>query len=207
MNSTTTPSSDVAFSPRVKALQLRKGSRHAYARMEAAGGWASEIDDDLKGFIEAQNSVFLATANAQGQPYIQHRGGPAGFLRIMDAHTIAFANFDGNRQFITQGNLEENPKAQLFLIDYATQQRVKIWGTAAVIEDDTELVRSLMPPGYKARASQAIVFKVTAWDGNCRQHIPQRLDADDVRRAIADRDARIAELEAQLKRRDTSAVS
>jgi predicted pyridoxine 5'-phosphate oxidase superfamily flavin-nucleotide-binding protein len=170
-------SSDVAFTPRVKAVQVRKGSRRAYARMEAAGGWATLIDEDLKRFVEQQISVFLATASADAQPYVQHRGGPPGFLRVIDEHTIAFADFDGNRQFITQGNLEENPKAQLFLIDYATRRRIKIWGTARVVEDDAELVQSLMPSDYRARASQAIVFTVTAWDANCPQHIPQRIEA------------------------------
>ena len=192
------PSSDVAFSARVKALQARKGSRSAYARMEAAGGWADRIDEDLAGFIEQQTSVFFATASADGQPYVQHRGGPPGFLRVIDDRTIAFADFDGNRQFITQGNLDENPKAQIFFIDYATRRRIKVWGTAKIVEDDPDLVRSLMPPGYKARASRAVVFTVTAWDANCPQHIPQRLEAADVQAALAARDARIAELEARL---------
>lgn len=197
-NTAARPSSDVAFTPRVKAVQARKGSRAAYARMEAAGGWATQIDPELQAFIEQQRSVFLATANPDGQPYIQHRGGPPGFLRVVDPHTIAFADFDGNRQFISQGNLEENPKAHLFLIDYATRRRVKIWGRAKVVENDESLVRSLMPLGYRARAKQAIVFTVTAWDANCPAHIPRRLEAPDVQAAIAERDARIVELEARI---------
>jgi hypothetical protein len=143
-----------------------------------------------------------------GQPYIQHRGGPAGFLRVLDEHTIAFADFRGNRQFITSGNLGENSHAFLFLIDYAQRRRVKIWGTARVVEDDAELVATLMPTGYKARPEQAIVFTVEAWDENCPQHIPQRFEAADVARAlaerdavIAERDARIATLETELRRR------
>jgi len=171
--------SDVAFSPRVKAVQARKGSRAAYARMEASGGWETRIDEDLREFISRQTSVFLATASADGQPYVQHRGGPPGFLHVLDERTIAFADFDGNRQFITQANLEENPKAQLFLIDYSTRRRVKIWGRARVVENAPALVSSLMPPRYRARASQAIVFEVAAWDVNCPQHIPHRLDAAD----------------------------
>ena len=179
MNPASPPNSDVAFSPRVKAVQMRKGSRRAYARMEAAGGWATRVDKELKHFIERQDSVFLATASADGQPYVQHRGGPPGFLHVIDDRTIAFADFDGNRQFITQGNLEENPRAQLFLIDYSTRQRVKVWGTAEVVEDNPDLVRSLMPPNYRARASRVIVFEVVAWDANCPQHIPQRIDLKD----------------------------
>lgn len=194
-NPGTSPASDVAFSPSVKAVQARKGSRAAYARMEASAGWATRIDDDLRDFIERQTSVFLATASADAQPYVQHRGGPPGFLHVLDEQTIAFADFDGNRQYITQGNLEENAKAQLFLVDYTTRQRVKVWGIARVVEDDEAFVRSLMPPSYPAQARQAIVFRVSAWDANCRKHIPLRLDEADVREAIAVRDARIEELE------------
>jgi predicted pyridoxine 5'-phosphate oxidase superfamily flavin-nucleotide-binding protein len=189
------PASDVAFSDRVKAVQARKGSRAAYARMESSSGWSTHIDPDLREFIESQTSVFLATASADGQPYVQHRGGPPGFLHVLDEQTIAFADFDGNRQYITQGNLEENAKAQLFLIDYTTRQRVKIWGTAKVVEDNQAFVRSLMPPSYPATSTQAVVFRVTAWDANCRKHIPLRIDEADARRAIEQRDARITELE------------
>jgi hypothetical protein len=200
--------SDIAFTPSVKAIQARKGSREAYARMERGGGWSQTIDAELGEFISAQTSVFLATVNAAGQPYIQHRGGPAGFLHVLDERTIAFADYRGNRQFITSGNLGENSRAFLFLIDYAQRRRVKIWGTARVVEDDAELVATLMPAGYKARPEQAIVFKVEAWDENCPQHIPQRFEAAEVARAlaerdaaIAERDARIAALEAELRRR------
>ncbi|HMS94238.1 MAG TPA: pyridoxamine 5'-phosphate oxidase family protein [Tabrizicola sp.] len=195
-----TPSSDIAFTPSVKAIQSRKGSRDSYARMEARGGFRTEIDEDLAGFIQAQTSVFLATANAEGQPYIQHRGGPAGFLRVLGPTTIGLADFTGNRQFITAGNLQDNPRAYLFLIDYANQSRIKIWGRARVVTDDPELVQRLLPEDYRARAEQAIMFEVTAWDANCPQHIPQRFEAADVASALATRDARIAELEAALAR-------
>ncbi|HMW77225.1 MAG TPA: pyridoxamine 5'-phosphate oxidase family protein [Rhodocyclaceae bacterium] len=192
--------SDVAFTPAVKAIQSRKGSRSAYARMESQGGWATAITPDLAAFIAAQTSVFLATANAQGQPYIQHRGGPPGFLRVLDEHTLGFADFNGNRQFISSGNLAENPKAHLFLIDYTMRQRIKLWGTARVIEDDPDLIERLMPPDYKAKGEQAMLFSVAAWDANCPQHIPQRLEAGDVARALQSRDERIAELEAEIRR-------
>jgi predicted pyridoxine 5'-phosphate oxidase superfamily flavin-nucleotide-binding protein len=194
-----TYSSDVAFTETVKSVQTRKGSRRAYARMEEAGSWETRITPDLKEFIEAQTSLFLATANAEGQPYIQHRGGPAGFLHVLDDQTIGFADFVGNRQFITVGNLAENPKAHLFLIDYANQQRVKVWGEARVVEGDAELTARLMPQGYKARAAQVILFKVAAWDANCPQHIPQRLEAAEVAAALAERDRRIEALESEIK--------
>lgn len=193
-----TSSSDVAFTPAVKAIQARKGSRRAYANQEQAGGWSTEVTPDLKAFIEAQTSIFLATANAEGQPYIQHRGGPAGFLNVLDAHTLGFVDYAGNRQFISSGNLADNPKAYLFLIDYAHRRRIKIWGTARVVEGDDALVTELMPPDYRARAEQAILFTVSAWDSNCPQHIPQRFEAADVAAALAERDARIAALEAEV---------
>jgi len=193
-------SSDVAFTPTVKAVQARKGSRTSYARVEERGGWQTRIPPDLAAFIESQISVFLATVNAQGQPYIQHRGGPAGFLRVLDDKTIGFADFAGNKQYITQGNLSDNPKAYLFLIDYAHRQRVKIWGEARVVENDDALTARLMPQGYKARPEQVILFTVAAWDTNCHQHIPQRFEAADVAAALAERDGRIEVLEAEIKR-------
>jgi uncharacterized protein len=198
MSGTHTFSSDVAFTPAVKAVQVRKGSREAYARVEQNGGWRTEIDDDLAVFLAAQDSMYLATASADGQPYIQHRGGPRGFIRVLDKNTLAFADYSGNRQYITQGNLSENPKANIFVMDYAHRRRVKIWGEARVVDDDPSLLQSLMPRGYRARPEQVILFKVSAWDTNCPQHIPQKFDAADVAAALASRDARIAELEAEL---------
>lgn len=191
-------SSDVAFTPSVKAIQTRKGSRDAYARVEERGGWRTEIDDDLAAFIGEQTSFFLATSTADGQPYIQHRGGPPGFIHILDKTTLAFADFRGNQQYITQGNLSENPKAYIFLIDYVHRRRIKLWGEARVIEDDPALVTSLMPRGYKAKSDQVILFKVAAWDMNCPQHIPQKLDVADVAAVIGQRDERIAALEAEV---------
>lgn len=192
--------SDVAFTPGVKAIQSRKGSRDTYARMESQGGWATVITEELAEFIAGQTSVFLATANAQGQPYIQHRGGPPGFLQVLDKHTIGFADFNGNRQYISSGNLAENPRAHLFLIDYTTRQRIKLWGSARVVEDDKELIKRLMPVNYRAKSEQAILFTVDAWDANCPQHIPQRLEAGDVAKALQSRDLKIAELEAEIRR-------
>jgi len=198
MSETDIYSSDVAFTPAVKAIQARKGSRDAYAHLEENGGWRTEIDDKLRGFLAATDSFYLATASAEGQPYIQHRGGPKGFIKILDKNTIAFADYSGNRQYITQGNLSENPKANIFVMDYAHRRRVKIWGEARVVEDDPALTQSLMPRGYRARPEQVILFRIAAWDTNCPQHIPQKFDAADVAAAIAQRDTRIAELEAEL---------
>jgi predicted pyridoxine 5'-phosphate oxidase superfamily flavin-nucleotide-binding protein len=188
-------SSDVAFTPAVKAVQARKGSREAY---EQRGEWRTEIDEDLAAFLAATNSFYLATASADGQPYIQHRGGPKGFLRILDKNTLAFADYSGNRQYITQGNLSENPKAYIFVMDYLHRRRVKLWGEAKIVENDPALLQSLMPKGYRARPEQAILFRISAWDTNCPQHIPQKFDAADVATALASRGVRIAELEAEL---------
>ena len=192
--------SDVAFSASVKATQARKGSRQAYAAMEQNGSWQTRITPDLATFIEAQTSVFLATASKDGQPYIQHRGGPAGFLKVLDEKTIGFADFAGNRQYVSLGNLAENPKAHLFLIDYVNRQRVKIWGEARIIEDDRELLKRLMPQNYRARPEQVLLFTVAAWDANCPRHIPQRFDAPDVAATLTEQAQRIATLEAELTR-------
>jgi uncharacterized protein len=199
MDATPSYASDVAFTPTVKAIQTRKGSRRGYATMEQRGSWETRITPDLAAFIEAQTSVFFATASADGQPYIQHRGGPAGFLRVLDDKTIGFVDFAGNKQYITQGNLADNPKAYLFLIDYAHRRRIKLWGEARVVEGDAALMARLMPEDYKARPEQVILFTVSAWDSNCPQHIPQRFDAADVAAALEERDKRIAALEAELE--------
>ena len=202
------PASDIAFTPAVKTIQARKGSRETYAKVEARGGWRTEIDEDLAARLADTDSFYFATATADGQPYIQHRGGPKGFVKILDKSTIAFADYSGNRQYITQGNLSENPRAYIFAMDYAHRRRVKIWGEARVVEDDPALLQALMPKDYRARPEQVVLFKIAAWDTNCPQHIPQKFDADDVAAALAMRDARIAALEAELEaRKGTSAAS
>jgi predicted pyridoxine 5'-phosphate oxidase superfamily flavin-nucleotide-binding protein len=198
MSDVHTYSTDVAFTPAEKAIQTRKGSRDGYAHLEQSGGWRTEIDENLAAFLAETNSFYLSTANADGQPYIQHRGGPKGFVKILDKNTIAFADYSGNRQYITQGNLSENPKAYIFIMDYAHRRRVKIWGQAQVVENDHALTEALMPKGYKARPEQVILFKISTWSTNCPQHIPQKFDAADVAAALASRDARIAELEAEV---------
>ncbi len=192
------PASDVAFSPAVKAVQERRGSRASNARLEEKGGWQTAISPELAEVLSQTRSFYLATASAAGQPYIQHRGGPPGFLHVLDPHTLAFADFSGNRQYITTGNLAENPRAAIFVMDYAARRRLKLWGTARVVEDDRALLSGLWPQGYAARPEQAIVFSVAAWDRNCPQHIPQLFAAEDVAQTILKFQARILELEAQV---------
>lgn len=193
------PSSDVAFTPSVKAIQTRRKSRDAYAKLEANGGFRTDIDEDLILFLSKVNTAFLATANALGQPYAQHRGGPPGFIRVVAPRTLGFVDYAGNRQYISTGNLAENDKAFLILMDYAHQRRIKLWGRARVVEGDEALVARLTPEGYRARPEQVILFEIDAWDANCPQHIPQMFAADDVAAALAGRDAKIKALETQLE--------
>lgn len=188
--------SDVAFTPAVKLVQEKKGSRRAYARMEEKGGWQETVTDDLAQFIGERDSFYLGTASADGQPYIQHRGGKPGFLKVLDEKTLAFADFRGNRQYITAGNLSENYKACIFLMDYPNRRRIKIWGRAEVV-DDPALVARLADADYDGRPEQAVVFKVGAWDINCPQHITPRYTEAEVGEIIAPLKRRIAELEAQ----------
>jgi predicted pyridoxine 5'-phosphate oxidase superfamily flavin-nucleotide-binding protein len=192
--------SDVAFTPAVKAVQERKGSRAAYGRMEKGRGWRTTITPDLADFIAELDMFYLGTATAAGQPYIQHRGGPPGFLKVIDERTLGFADFGGNQQYLTLGNLSENPKAFLFLIDYANQRRVKVWGTARVVEDDPALLDRLRDPEYPGEAERAILFTVEAWDINCPQHIHRRFSEREISPMIEQLQARIAELESEVER-------
>ncbi|RYZ44052.1 MAG: pyridoxamine 5'-phosphate oxidase [Myxococcaceae bacterium] len=193
-------SSDVAFSPAVKRVQSERGSRTAYARMERAGGFETEVTEDLREFLAQVDTGFLATTNADGQPYLQHRGGPRGFIRALGPHTLGFVDFVGNRQYISTGNLSENDRVCLFLIDYARQRRVKVWGTARVVPATQELLAQLAPSEGRARPEQVILIQVSAWDVNCPQHIPRKLDASEVAQAIQRLEQRIAELEAENRR-------
>lgn len=194
------PSSDVAFTPAVKAVQSSKGSRRAYARVEAQGGFETTVTPELEAFLAEVDTAYLATASASGQPYAQHRGGPKGFLRALDAHTLGFVDYAGNRQYISTGNLSENSQAFLFLMDYAHRRRVKLWGQARVVDADAALLAKLMPEGTTARAEQVILFRVTAWDVNCPQHIPQKLDAAEVAAAMESLQAQVASLKADNAR-------
>jgi uncharacterized protein len=194
------PSSDVAFTATVKVMQSRRGSRDAYAKMEARGGFRTKITPDLIAFLGETDTAYLATANATGQPYAQHRGGPKGFIRALDETTLGFADYAGNRQYVTLGNLAENEQAFLFLMDYANRRRIKIWGRARTVEDDPELISRLMPRGYAARAEHAVLFTVTAWDVNCPRHIPQKLDATEAGEVVATLRSRIESLEAENRK-------
>jgi predicted pyridoxine 5'-phosphate oxidase superfamily flavin-nucleotide-binding protein len=169
------PPDQVMFSAAVRA---RRGSRDAYACRASAGRFARELSAEVIGFISERNSAYLATASAEGQPYVQHRGGPRGFLRVLDERTIAFADYAGNKQYISTGNLGENERAFLFLMDYAAARRLKVWGRARVVVGDSGLFTRLADPGYRARIEQAIVFTVEAWDWNCSQHIPRLVPAE-----------------------------
>jgi len=178
-------------------MQARRGSREAYAKTEARGGFQTKLTPDLIAFLTEVDSAYLATANAAGQPYVQHRGGPKGFICALDGTTLGFADYAGNRQYITLGNLAENDQAFLFLMDYAHRRRIKIWGRAWVVEADPELISRLMPKGYPARAERAVLFEVKAWDMNCPRHIPQKLDAGEVAKVVAKLQSRIETLEAE----------
>ncbi|HTQ39350.1 MAG TPA: pyridoxamine 5'-phosphate oxidase family protein [Pirellulales bacterium] len=194
--------SDVAFTPAVKAIQTEKGSRNIYAEMEEDTGWETVVTPQLAKFISGLDMFYLGTANAAGQPYIQYRGGSPGFLKVIDEHTLAFADFGGNRQYITLGNLSENPKAFIFLMDYAHSRRVKLWGTAKVVENDEALLSQLADSEYRAgKPERAIVFTLTAWDMNCPQHIHKRVAVKDVAPIIEQLQTRIKELEAELAQR------
>lgn len=190
--------SDIAFTPAVKQIQTAKGSRASYAKVEQRG-WNTAVTPDLAEFLAGLDMFYLGTANAEGQPYIQYRGGAPGFLKVVDARTLAFADFGGNRQYITLGNLSENPKAFLFLMDYANASRVKVWGTAKVVENDPALLDQLRDSEYPGNVERAIVFTLEAWDSNCPQHIHQRFAQRQIAPVIAELQAKIADLEAQLR--------
>ena len=196
----TPPTSDIAFTPAVKALQERNGSRAGYARMAEKKDWHDTVTPDLAAFLAERDSFYLGTASAAGRPYIQHRGGPRGVLKVLDSKTLAFADYSGNRQYITLGNLAENDQAYLFLMDYEHQVRIKIWGRAGVVEDDEALLAAVVDPDYDARAERVIRFQLEAWDKNCRQHIPHLVPAEEVDALRV----RVAELEGELEVRRAS---
>lgn len=202
----TTPVSNVAFTPAVKAVQERLGSRDGYAAMEARGGWSNTITPDLAAFIAERDSFYLGTASAAGQPYIQHRGGRRGFLKVLDAETLAFADYRGNRQYISVGNLSENDRVFLFLMDYPNRRRIKIWGVAKVVEDDLELLARLTDPESDAVAERAFLIHVEAWDANCPKHITPRFRAEEVEEMVRPLRDRIAELEAALSHASRQSV-
>jgi predicted pyridoxine 5'-phosphate oxidase superfamily flavin-nucleotide-binding protein len=163
--------SDIGFTPSVKAAQQVRGSRKNYERMEQQGGWQDTVTPELAAFIAQRDSFYLGTASRAGQPYIQHRGGARGFLKVLDEATLGFADFVGNAQYISVGNLDENNKAFIFLMDYPNRRRIKIWGTAKIVEGDTDLLQQLTDEGYPGHPQRGVLFHVEAWDVNCPQHI------------------------------------
>jgi uncharacterized protein len=192
--------SDVAFTPAVKVIQTEKGSRTTYARVEQGRGWQTEVTSELKTFLSELDMFYLGTANANVQPYVQYRGGAPGFLKVIDEKTLGFADFGGNRQYITLGNLADNPKAFIFLMDYVSSRRIKLWGTARVVEDDLDLLERLQDPQYPGRVERAIVFCVEAWDVNCPQHIHKRFPQAVVAPIIEKLQAQVRELQDSLSR-------
>ena len=190
--------SDVAFTESVKAIQSAKGSRASYAKVEQGRGWQTKITPDLERFLAQLDMFYFGTATAQGQPYIQYRGGPPGVLKMLDERTVGFADYRGNSQYITLGNLAENPKAFIFLMDYVNSRRVKMWGTARVVEGDLRLLDQLRDSDYPGHVERAILFSLEAWDVNCPQHIHTRFSQKQIAPVIEDLQAKVRELEAKL---------
>ena len=198
-------SSDIAFTPAVKGIQAEKGSRSSYSRMERGGSWETTVTPELEAFLADLDMFYLGTANAEGQPYIQYRGGSPGFLKKVDEKTLGFADFGGNRQYITLGNLSENPQAFIFLMDYAHSRRIKLWGNARVVDDDPALLDRLRDSSYSGQVEQAILFEIEAWDVNCPQHIHKRFSQKQVAPVIEQLQGRIAELQAELQQLNAAA--
>jgi predicted pyridoxine 5'-phosphate oxidase superfamily flavin-nucleotide-binding protein len=191
--------SDIVFTAAARRAQTERGSAHVYDKRIAAG-FPDRVTDDLAAFIAELDTAFLATVSAIGAPYIQHRGGPKGFIKVLDDKTLGFADYAGNRQYITLGNLAENDRAYLFLLDFARRRRIKVWGRARVVESDPALLERLADAGYRARPERAILFTVEAWDVNCTQHITPRFSEAEVVEATAPLRDRIAELEVENAR-------
>ncbi len=191
--------SSVVFSPAVQRAQSERGSAKAY-EARTAEGFPDKITPELAKFIAEQDTAFLATASADGAPYVQHRGGPKGFIKVIDDHTLGFADYRGNRQYITLANLGENDRAFLFLLDPARRQRIKLWGRARVVEDDAALVEKLFDADYKARPERAVLFTIEAWDVNCSSHIVTRFTEAEIEQALTAVQAKIAELETENAR-------
>ena len=189
----------IVFTPAVQQAQAERGSARAYAQ-RVEEGFPDRVTPELAAFIAEQDTAFLATATKDGAPYIQHRGGPKGFIKVIDDKTLGFADYRGNRQYITLANLSENDRAYLFLLDPARRQRIKLWGHARVVENDAALVEKLFDAGYKAKPERAILFTVDAWDVNCSQHIVTRFTETEIAEAMGGVSRKIAELEAENAR-------
>ncbi|RDV01315.1 pyridoxamine 5'-phosphate oxidase family protein [Undibacter mobilis] len=189
----------IVFTPAAQQAQAERGSARAYAQ-RVAEGFPDTVTPELAAFIAEQDTAFLATATKEGAPYIQHRGGPKGFIKVVDDKTLGFADYRGNRQYITLANLSENDRAYLFLLDPARRQRIKLWGRARVVENDAALVERLFDAAYKAKPERAILFSIEAWDVNCSQHIVTRFTEAEIAEAMGGVTRKIAELEAENAR-------
>jgi predicted pyridoxine 5'-phosphate oxidase superfamily flavin-nucleotide-binding protein len=189
----------IVLTPAARREQEKRGSAKSYARKIEAG-YPDRVTPDLAGFLAELDTAFFATTSAEGAPYIQHRGGPKGFIKVIDDKTLGFADFAGNRQYITISNLAGNDRAYLFLLDFANRQRVKVWGRARVVENDPALMERLVDPTYRARPERAILVTIEAWDINCSQHITERFTQSEVALAVAGLRERIAALESENAR-------
>ena len=201
-----TNNSDIVFTPAARHTQAQRGSARTYEKRIAAG-FPDRVTPELAAFIGELDTAFLGTVSGAGAPYIQHRGGPKGFIKVLDKKTLGFADFAGNRQYITISNLTDNDRAYLFLLDFARQRRIKLWGRARVVEDDPALLARLSDAGYRARPERAILFTVEAWDVNCSQHITARFTEDEIAQATAPLLERIARLETENARLRAAAVA
>jgi len=188
---------EVILPPSARSAQQRLGSRALQQRRERSGGFQQRVNQRLIAFLTRIDSFFIATATADGRPYIQHRGGPRGFLRVLGPSTLGFADFSGNRQYITVGRLSENAAVCVFLIDYAQPARIKLWGHASVIDNDPALLARLVDPSYPAQVERGILIEIDAWDINCRQHIPRKIATEDVVATTDKLETRIRALEAE----------
>jgi uncharacterized protein len=194
-----TNNSDIVFTPAARQAQAQRGSARAYEKRVAAG-FPNLVTPELAAFMAELDTAFLATVSAAGAPYIQHRGGPKGFIKVLDEKTLGFADYAGNRQYITISNLADNDRAYLFLLDFARQRRIKVWGRARVVEDDPQLLAGLVDKTYRARPERAILFTIEAWDVNCSQHITARFTEAEVAEATLPLRERLAALEAENAR-------
>jgi uncharacterized protein len=174
--------SDIAFTDTVKQIQKEKGSRSIYANVEQQGSWEYTVNSFLRNFIAERDSFYIATVNSEGYPYIQHRGGPKGFLKVIDHQTLGFADFNGNRQYLSYGNLKDNNKVSLFLMDYPNKARIKIWGTAETREDDSELIEKLSTSVDRKNTEHAFLIHIEAWDRNCPKYITPRYTQEELER-------------------------
>ena len=191
---------DLAFTDRVRAIQEQAGSRASYARLEGGAPHHDRLDPTEADFLAVRDSFYLATVSETGWPYVQHRGGPPGFLKVLGERTIGFADFRGNRQYVSLGNLGGDDRVSLILVDYPRRRRLKIMGHAKAV-DDAATVARLSVPGYPAKVERGLLIEVAAFDWNCPQHLTPRFSEAEIVAAVAPLRARIAELEARLAAR------